>query len=596
MLLRGETDNEKSYAFATDILPGRNMITTAFSGNANTIDNWIKEKVRRPQSAAANSAQAVEFYPSGQQAFDDIINRIQSNVKDAPGGMLEGGAAISTRLRRQYVDELKERGISEKDANKMIDAVAEISRNKDEVSQTFDAVLSDQLDMGQYPNGNYDDAQKVWASIAQDAVAAARADVDIRQAVKDRTQGVDERTQNIVADSMQAFADRAADDFGITQREVLERTGLRINAENAPRTFDDGSRINENGEFVDADGNVLFQSAMYRNKRTDVQDFAQYALDNPSNKQSYQVFEKNGVQFDLTTDTINHDSRRHSMSAADWVSVINSLDNITHTETNKRKNSYGSNNIILETKDGDKEWRIIITQNGGRNRITSAFELGNARVPNRDLKKMGKATNAATGIISGHDAIIEQLRSYVKAIPDKNTDSAWKVYHQDGKLDIRGYFDWSNKMQQIIQIMKTGDLDTVLHELGFDCVTLPRILEQEQIDIARSMIPIVDIDRKLYRLIDCINNMRYDFKDGVMDTKHVVHDEYSHGAKAFMYMCQSIYKNRDEKREYTEQERREKMQQAMLDDIRRGLEANRRQLSDTEDLTRVAGRESYWIW
>ena len=52
--------------------------------------------------------------------------------------------------------------------------------------------------------------------------------------------------------SMQAFADRAADDFGITQREVLERPGLRINAENAPRTFDDGSRINENGEFVDA--------------------------------------------------------------------------------------------------------------------------------------------------------------------------------------------------------------------------------------------------------------------------------------------------------------------------------------------------------
>ena len=126
MLLRGETDNEKSYAFATDILPGRNMITTAFSGNANTIDNWIKEKARRPQSAAANSAQAVEFYPSGQQVFDDIINRIQSNVKDAPGGMLEDGAAISTRLRRQYVDELKERGISEKDANKMIDAVAEI--------------------------------------------------------------------------------------------------------------------------------------------------------------------------------------------------------------------------------------------------------------------------------------------------------------------------------------------------------------------------------------------------------------------------------------------------------------------------------------
>ena len=59
--------------------------------------------------------------------------------------------------------------------------------------------------------------------------------------------------------SMQAFANRAADDFGITQREVLERTGLRINVENAPRTFDDGSHINENGELVGSDGRVLFQ-------------------------------------------------------------------------------------------------------------------------------------------------------------------------------------------------------------------------------------------------------------------------------------------------------------------------------------------------
>ena len=86
----------------------------------------------------------------------------------------------------------------------------------------------------------------------------------------------------------QAFADRAADDFGITQREVLERTGLSINAENAPRTFDDGSRINENSEFVDANGNVLFQSAMYRNKRTDIKEFTQFVLDNPNNKKSYQ--------------------------------------------------------------------------------------------------------------------------------------------------------------------------------------------------------------------------------------------------------------------------------------------------------------------
>ena len=253
-------------------------------------------------------------------------------------------------------------------------AIAEISRNKDEVSQTFDAVLSDQLDIGQYPNGNYADAQKVWTSIAQDAVAAARADVDIRQAVKNRTQGVDERTQNIVADSMQAFADRVADDFGITQREVLERTGLRINAENAPRTFDDGSRINENGEFVDANGNVLFQSAMCRNKRTDIKEFTQFVLDNPNNKQSYQIFDKGGVQYTLAANTIKHVKNGHNLSPEDWESVINSFENIVAAYPSYRKTGFGDNNVVLVSELNGQKFGAVITMNGGRNYITSAFK------------------------------------------------------------------------------------------------------------------------------------------------------------------------------------------------------------------------------
>ena len=132
-----------------------------------------------------------------------------------------------------------------------------------------------------------------------------------------------------------------------------------------------------------------------------------------------------------------------------------------------------------------------------------------------------------------------------------------------------------------------------MRELGFSCVTLPRLLEQEQIDIARSMIPIIDIDKSLTRGIDCINNMRYDFKDGVMNTKNVIHDEYSHGGKAFLYLCQSIYKNREEKREYTEQEKRDRLQESIAEDIRKGLEANRAQFTDTYDYTRIENANNW---
>lgn len=133
-----------------------------------------------------------------------------------------------------------------------------------------------------------------------------------------------------------------------------------------------------------------------------------------------------------------------------------------------------------------------------------------------------------------------------------------------------------------------------MREIGFNCITLERIREQEQIDIARSMIPIIDIDKDLLRGIECIMNMRYDYKDGVLDTKNIVHDEYSHGGKAFLYLCQSIYKDRAEKRTLTEAEKREKLHKSIADDIRKGLEANREQLKDNYDYTRVIEHEYSW--
>ena len=109
------------------------------------------------------------------------------------------------------------------------------------------------------------------------------------------------------------------------------------------------------------------------------------------------------------------------------------------------------------------------------------------------------------------------------------------------------------------------------------------------------MIPIIDIDKDLVRGIECIMNMRYDYKDGVLDTKNIVHDEYSHGGKAFLYLCQSIYKDRDEKRVLTEAEKRERMQENVSADIKKGLEANRMQLVDDDDLTvRVKSNDISW--
>jgi hypothetical protein len=87
--------------------------------------------------------------------------------------------------------------------------------------------------------------------------------------------------------------------------------------------------------------------------------------------------------------------------------------------------------------------------------------------------------------------------------------------------------------------------------------------------------------------------MRYDYKDGMLNTKNIVHDEYSHGGKAFLYMCMSIYKDRDEKRILTDKEKRERLQDKIAVDVRKGIEANRQQLGDDDDLTEVTNDFSW---
>jgi hypothetical protein len=81
VLLRIKTA-DGDYGLAIDIAKGRNIITTAFKDNGNSIDSWIKENAGRPQSAAANSAQAVEFDISGQPAFNEIISELKQNVNE----------------------------------------------------------------------------------------------------------------------------------------------------------------------------------------------------------------------------------------------------------------------------------------------------------------------------------------------------------------------------------------------------------------------------------------------------------------------------------------------------------------------------------
>ena len=234
---------------------------------------------------------------------------------------------------------------------------------------------------------------------------------------------------------------------------------------------------------------------MYRNKRTDIKEFAQFVLDNLNNKKSYQTFiTNNGISVDLPSDTIIHDDNRRQLTPQEWQEAISALNNIKVISNSARGGVYGTDSVLLRGEtDNGKSYAFAIDILPGRNMITTAFS-GNANTIDNWIKEMARrpqsaAANSAQAVEfypSGQqtfDDIINRIQSNVKDAPDG------KVFHQDGKLDIRGYFDWSNKMQQIIQIMKTGDLDTVLHELGhfFSVNYINMAIESGKLDNVRPL-------------------------------------------------------------------------------------------------------------
>lgn len=226
---------------------------------------------------------------------DVIMNKVRGkSIEDvlldaARAGLIGGiiGSAAGTiaggniKGLQQVKKELVERGLTEQQADALIEQTNAAFSDKQARTNVVAEVLQEQIDNAKWPNENFADAVPVLKTIAEDAIAAARNDVDIRQTIKDRTVGVDTQTQEIVADSVQAFADKIADDFGITQREFVDKTGLTVQTESGDtvaQTFADGTQINENGEFVDENGNVLFQRIGKRGARKEELDALDMAL------------------------------------------------------------------------------------------------------------------------------------------------------------------------------------------------------------------------------------------------------------------------------------------------------------------------------
>lgn len=80
----------------------------------------------------------------------------------------------------------------------------------------------------------------------------------------------------------------------------------------------------------------------------------------------------------------------------------------------------------------------------------------------------------------------------------------------------------------------------IMTRLGWDVSIVPRADIESGIKLARMNFHRIYFDKSVTRLLECLKNYRRVINSQTKEPQAPLHDEYSHGADAFRYMCQSI--------------------------------------------------------
>jgi hypothetical protein len=331
-----------------------------------------------------------------------------------------------------------------------------------------------------FPDNDIKKGLGVQTAIAKDQLENARHEIDVRDNLRARTRGLNTETQNIVVDMGQNFAEAVSRDFGISAREAIERTGIRLESESAALGE---ARLNAAGELVDSSGRVLFQKEAVKShfeptpqtKNIFIGDLraAERADGNPLIRVGHlsRVYEKLGIPTGMVKtnrqvilkDTI--EKHNVPLSVAESLPSLFS-DPLLVFESATQPGRYVS---VIDAKDGSGNQIVVALApdktGTGYHFIPSFYGKDNLSRFVEDNVRNGRLKYMKNPEVS------DTLQLRPQALREVNIKSIIqqadivKRFYQD-EQSARGYFDWTKKSEQIIKILQGGDIDTIVHELG----------------------------------------------------------------------------------------------------------------------------------
>jgi len=88
--------------------------------------------------------------------------------------------------------------------------------------------------------------------------------------------------------------------------------------------------------------------------------------------------------------------------------------------------------------------------------------------------------------------------------------------------------------------------EDIMRKLGWDVRIVPKQDIESGIKLARMNFHRIYFDKSAHRLVECLKNYRRSINSATNEPGAPLHDEYSHGADAFRYLCTSIENMKNE--------------------------------------------------
>jgi phage terminase large subunit len=88
--------------------------------------------------------------------------------------------------------------------------------------------------------------------------------------------------------------------------------------------------------------------------------------------------------------------------------------------------------------------------------------------------------------------------------------------------------------------------EEIMKKLGWDIRIVPKADIESGIKLARMNFHRIYFDKSAQRLVECLKNYRRSINSATNEPGAPLHDEYSHGADAFRYLCTSIESMKNE--------------------------------------------------